>query len=275
VPGLKKGCDKNVIVLRSNRFKSSTNGSTPGRCNWLRSIVKSKIFITRQIIPLFSETRGREFELPQARHLSHFDSRPKGGDLQNVDDPHAGPRGFDIDCFGQGEAARISFEAQTNPLALLNYLDKFVDLNDEVTTEESAREQLLVLQTEIEKAEQNVQLIPQYERLLATTRQQLAALQKPEVKELIELQRHLATEREVRTQIVAKLQEAKADTGRKSPKTSIEEIRKLTEPTRLSVGAAEFRAETEQGVTNTEVDSRDYQEQQANHNHQQIEHLAS
>lgn len=61
------------------------------------------------------------------------------------------------------------------------------------------------LQTEIEKAEQQVQLIPQYERLLATAQQQLAALQKPEVKELIELQRQLASERELRTQILAKI----------------------------------------------------------------------
>lgn len=179
--------------------------------------------------------------------------RPKDGELQNVDNPHTGPRCFDIDCFGQGEAARISLQAQTDPLALLSYLDKFVDLKDAVTAEESAREQLLVLQTEIEKAEQKVHLIPQYERLLATTKQQLAALQKPEVKELIELQRQLATEREVRTQILAKLQEAKGDTSRRSPKTSIEEIRKLAEPGRLSVGAAEYRAILD-GAVSVETD---------------------
>ena len=144
--------------------------------------------------------------------------RPKDGELQNLDNPDIGPCSFDIDCFGQGEAARISLQAQTNPLALLNYLDKFVDLDDAIAAEENAREQLLILQSEIEKAEQNVQLIPQYERLLATTKQQLAALQKPEVKELIELQRELATERELRTQIVAKVREAKDNVGRGSPR---------------------------------------------------------
>ena len=65
---------------------------------------------------------------------------------------------------------------------------------DAVTAEEeAAREQLLSLQNEIEKAEQKVQQIPQYESLLGTTQKQLAALQKPEVKELIDLQRNLST----------------------------------------------------------------------------------
>ena len=99
--------------------------------------------------------------------------RPKGREVENIDNPF-GPDSFDVDCFGQGEAARISVEAQTNPLALLNYLDSFVDLDEALAAEEETREQLLTLQTEIEKAEQNVQLIPQYERLLTTTQQQLA-----------------------------------------------------------------------------------------------------
>jgi DNA repair ATPase RecN/histidinol phosphatase-like PHP family hydrolase len=172
----------------------------------------------------------------------HTLARLKDGEVQNVDDPDSGPCNFDIDCFGQGEAARISIEARTNPLALLNYLDRFVNLEDATAAEEAAREQLLALQTEIEKAEQQVQLIPQYERLLATTQQQLAALQKPEVKELIELQRQLSTERELRKQITAKLQDAKKDAGQRSLKAAIDDIVDLAEPADLTVGGAEFGA---------------------------------
>jgi DNA repair ATPase RecN len=190
--------------------------------------------------------------------------RPKDGEVQNVDDPDMGPCTFEIDCFGQGDAARISLQAQKDPLALLNYLDKFVNLNDAMKAEETARDLLLTLQTEIETAEQKVQLIPQYERLLATTRQQLKALQKPEVKELIDLQRQLATEREIRTQILGKLQEAKTDAGRKSPKISIGEIRGLAQTAKLSVGAAEFQAilaglatvETEIGAAEGQIKGR-------------------
>ena len=165
--------------------------------------------------------------------------RPKGGEVENVDNAF-GPCEFDVDCFGQGEAARISVEAQTNPLALLNYLDTFVDLDEAAAAEEETREQLLKLQTEIEKTEEKVQLIPQYERLLATTQQQLTALQKPEVKELIELQRQLA--RKLRTQIVVKIQEAKENVLAGSPKAAVREILELAGTANLAVGAAEFRA---------------------------------
>ncbi|MFM9850564.1 MAG: TrlF family AAA-like ATPase [Hyphomicrobiaceae bacterium] len=173
---------------------------------------------------------------------NHTLQRLKDGEVQNVDNPDSGPCSFDIDCFGQGEAARISVEAQNNPLALLNYLDKFLALDGQTAAEEAAREQLLILQTEIEKAEEKVQLIPQYERLLATTQQQLSALQKPEVKELIELQRQISTERELRSQIEKKLQEAKEDVRRGSPKGAIDELLALAKPSDLKVGTTEFRA---------------------------------
>ena len=168
--------------------------------------------------------------------------RPKDGELVNADNAAMGPNAFSIDCFGQGEAARISVQAQSNPFALLDYLDRFIALDEAIVEEEASREGLLDLQTKIEKAEQQVELIPQHERALATTRQQLAALQKPEVKELIELQRQLATEREVRRQIGVKLQEAKTDLTRQSPKTPVEQIHELAEADSLTVGAGEFRA---------------------------------
>jgi hypothetical protein len=99
--------------------------------------------------------------------------RLKGGELENVDAPDTGPTSFDIDCFGQGEAARISADAQANPLALLHYLDRFIDVDGALADEVLARDELLRLQTDIETATQKVQLIPQHERLLATTRELL------------------------------------------------------------------------------------------------------
>lgn len=167
--------------------------------------------------------------------------RRKECGLENVDDPDIGPHAFDVDCFGQGEAARISHEAQTDPLALLRYLDRFIDLSGAIREEETTRELLLTLQDEIEKAELQVALIPQYDRSLATTRQQLTALQKPGVRDLIELQRRLATERELRMQITEKLQEAKDGVIAGSRKASIEDIRNLADPAGLTVGGAEFQ----------------------------------
>jgi DNA repair ATPase RecN len=171
----------------------------------------------------------------------HTLSRAKDCPVVNDDDADFGPTAFDVDCFGQGEAAKIGLEAKTNPLALLNYLDKFVDLEEATAAEDAVRDQLLVLQTDIEKTEQKVQLIPQYERLLATTTRQLAALQKPEVKELIDLQRQLASEREVRQQIIKSIQEAKERLEDGTGRESIETILGLADPADLTVGTQEFR----------------------------------
>jgi DNA repair ATPase RecN len=168
--------------------------------------------------------------------------RPKDGAVTNLDDEDNGPRAFEIDCFGQGEAARISLQAQSDPLALLHYLDKFVDLDEALEAEEKAREALLNFQTEIEKSEQKVALIPQYERLLATTKQQLAALQKPEVKELIELQRKIANEKTVRQHVADALQEAKKEASGHSLKKFADQIKDIAVPEALSVGGTEFRA---------------------------------
>lgn len=167
--------------------------------------------------------------------------RRKDQTIQNVNDPEMGQTSFDIDCFGQGEAARISEQAKLNPLALLEYLDKFISLEESLKAEESAREALLSLQTEIEKSEQQVQLIPQYERQLNIAQQQLTALQKPEVKELIELQRKLANEREIRAQIIAKLQEIKKDLSLHSLVETIDEMKELADPKILAIGVEEFK----------------------------------
>ncbi|HSD37358.1 MAG TPA: PHP domain-containing protein [Rhodocyclaceae bacterium] len=184
----------------------------------------------------------------------HLLARYKGLPIENVDDADGGPCAFEIDCFGQGDAARISLQAQTNPLALLTYLDKFVDLDASLAEEEAARDELLKLQTEIEKAEQQVALIPQYQRQLQTTRNALAAMQKPEVKTLIELQRHLATERELRSQILAKLKQLKSGGDVTTQANAADEISALADPTTLTLGRKEFEAiVSEVGVFKTLV----------------------
>lgn len=172
----------------------------------------------------------------------HLLARHKERPLENVNDADGGPCAFDIDCFGQGDAARISIEAQRDPLALLNYLDKFVSLGAALEEEEAARDELLELQTAIEKAEQQVALIPQYQRQLLTTQNALAAMQKPEVKALIELQRHLATERELRAQIVAKLKQLKNSADVTTQASAADEIAKLANPSSLTLGRKEFEA---------------------------------
>lgn len=177
----------------------------------------------------------------------HNLARHKNGTIENLDDDLLGPCAFEIDCFGQGEAQQISQQAQSNPLALLDYLDRFIDISSTRAEEEVIRRQLLDLQTGIEEAEQLVEQIVGAERVLAVTKQQLQTLQKPDVKELIELQRELAQEKQVRSQISALLIAAKRGTSNAiSSHESITEIRGLAEPAKLSVGGLEFKVISEE-----------------------------
>jgi DNA repair ATPase RecN len=166
--------------------------------------------------------------------------RASGGVLENTDDPMMGPTSFEIDCFGQGETARISQQAESNPIALLSYLDRFVDLADASAAEAEVRDRLLSLQTEIEKAREKVTLIPQYERSLATAKQQLSALEKANAKEIITLQRQVSEEKEIRSRIVDYINSLQSELGDGSLTTTIDEIRALAQPTQLSVGATEL-----------------------------------
>ena len=170
----------------------------------------------------------------------HSLQRSTGSAVENLDDPVIGPVSFDIDCFGQGETTKISYQAHSNPLALLSYLDRFVDLREATDQETKARDLLLSLQTEIEKAQAQVDQIPQFERALAIVRQQLVALEKAKAKEIIELQRKVEEERAIRSQIAQKITELKTDLAQKSTTVKLGEIRSAADPTKLQLGSQEF-----------------------------------
>jgi hypothetical protein len=165
-----------------------------------------------------------------------------GEELVNIDDADFGPVAFRIDCCGQGETAKLSQRAQSDPLALLEYLDRFIDLEEAAKAEDSARDQLLELQSKIEEAELKVAQIPHYERYLTTTQQQLKASEKANAAEVIQLQRKMATEREVRSRIVEEWREIQIIITGGHAKEKIEAIRDLADPADMSVGASELKA---------------------------------
>ena len=103
----------------------------------------------------------------------HSLARPIAGEITNNDDPDWGPVTFPIDCYGQGETAKISQQAKENPFVLIQYLDKFVDKDEAAATEEEAKARLLETQGKIQEAELKLSQIPQYEKVLQSTKQQL------------------------------------------------------------------------------------------------------
>lgn len=139
----------------------------------------------------------------------HTLSRPISSRLTNVEDLLDGPIEFEIDCFGQGEAARVREQAKNDPLALLRYLDTFTKVDGLLEQEQDLRRALQSLYAQILQADQQIQTIPQTERSLNVIRQQLKAFETHKGAEVIALQRDLTKERARKEAITEQLRELK------------------------------------------------------------------
>jgi DNA repair ATPase RecN len=175
----------------------------------------------------------------QAGQVHHL-TRARGGDVENADDPDEGPASFPLESYGQGETQQISQRAQTDPAALLDYLDRFIDIREETTREEGLRQALLDLQSKIEEAVRKVELIPQYERDLALAQTQIQALEKAKAKDIIGLQRKLELERQIRQVISTAAQEIVRGTSQQHIRDNIEILKTAADPKTLVAGVTEF-----------------------------------
>ena len=135
----------------------------------------------------------------------HSLSRGIRESLINLDDPIDGPIEFSLDCFGQGEAARVREQAKGDPLALMKYLDTFTGVNDAIEQEHLSQEELRAQRTKIVDAEKNVAAIPQTRRSLSVVQEQLKSFEEAKGAEVIKLQRNLATEKAKREQLKLQL----------------------------------------------------------------------
>jgi ABC-type lipoprotein export system ATPase subunit len=177
----------------------------------------------------------------QAGQVHHL-TRARAGEIENADDPFEGPVSFPLECYGQGETQQISQRAQTDPTALLDYLDRFVDIREERTREEGLRQTLLELQSKIEDSIRKVELIPQYERDLALAQSQIQALEKAKAKDIIGLQRKVELERQIRQVISTAAQAIVHGTSQQDIKDNIAILKTAADPKALAVGSAEFSA---------------------------------
>lgn len=159
----------------------------------------------------------------------------------NVDDPDWGPTTFSIESYGQNETAQTSVRAQSDPSALLQYLDQFIDLESLFVEDERLREELLNNQTATEKAQQYVTRIPEYKKLLATVQQQLKALEAAHAQDVVALERKVAEERALRMGIEKQVAEISSQVKGTSVIELLRQVQNAAKPEDLKVGAAEFK----------------------------------
>ena len=172
----------------------------------------------------------------------HVLSRSKEGDILNLDDLLEGPTSFRIESYGQGETHEISQRAQNDPMALLTFIDRLVDVEEALGEEDKLRDDLNKLQPEIEQAERNVAAIPQVETDLKLRRSQLAKLKEKNGEAIITLQQQLESERRYRAAIAVALKELPTAVSEEAISEIADRIKDVIDITPIEVGATEFRS---------------------------------
>jgi hypothetical protein len=170
----------------------------------------------------------------------HTINKRAGMEPQNIDDPVLGPASCSIEAYGQNETAQTSFRAQSDPNALLEYLDQFIDFGDAKIADEALRGELLANQTLIEKAQTEVAKLPEFRKLLANVQQQLQALEKAKAPEIVALERQVAEERSLRSNLERKISDLSIHAKYSNVLETLGEIRKLVPGQALKVGASEY-----------------------------------
>jgi ABC-type cobalamin/Fe3+-siderophores transport system ATPase subunit len=142
---------------------------------------------------------------------SHSLARSKLSDIENLDDPASGSTVFPIESYRQGATNEISKRVQDDPLALLTFLDRLIQVEDEIKAEDDLREALTELAPKIARAAANVANIPGCEKEFKLKSDQLQRLRDDKGEEVIKLQQQLEGEKRARSaieQAIAKLSTA-------------------------------------------------------------------
>lgn len=141
----------------------------------------------------------------------HILSRGKGESMENVDDPILGPTVFPIESYRQAETNAISARVQEDPLALMTFLDRMIEMDDMIEKEHTARKALYELTPKIAEAMQNVAKIPDAEKDLATKKGKVERLKAERGEDFIHLQRRLESEKRTRLAVTQTDRPAKCD----------------------------------------------------------------
>jgi energy-coupling factor transporter ATP-binding protein EcfA2 len=169
----------------------------------------------------------------------HVVRRRINDDPENVTLPEVGAV-FPIESYGQNETAQTSVNAQSDPGALLKYLDQFVNLGALQAQDEEIRSALLENQSKIEKAQTEVNRIPEYTKLLASVQQQLKALETAHATEVVALERKVAEERGIRESIEKQVAGIPSQIKQGSLINALIAVSNASKPADLKVGSSEF-----------------------------------
>lgn len=169
----------------------------------------------------------------------HSLARSKFGSMENLDDPVSGSCVFPMESYRQGATNEISKRVQDDPLALLTFLDRLVQVEPAIAAEDEVRERLNELAPKIEKAAANVAKIPANEKELKLKGDQLKRLREGKGEEIIKLQQQLEGEKRARAAIELALAKLTGTVSSEAITSITADIRAFVEDQVIQVGAPE------------------------------------
>jgi t-SNARE complex subunit (syntaxin) len=175
---------------------------------------------------------------------THGISRIKADRLQNADNITADPILFPIECYYQGETHEIARRAKEDPAALLEYLDGFVEVADDLEQERKACETAAEQHARIVDLQTRMARIDHLDRELKVVQGQVAAVKTENGQEVLATLRTIARERTIRDDILEKASSITKGTSREDLKETAEAIKAAVDPKTLAVGGTEFGAIT-------------------------------
>jgi len=238
-----RGTGKSTMFEGMRAFSNSASGS---------NVINSDVWPDRIDIRFVDQAGG-----------VHRLSRSKGDECAtNLIDPLEGPERIPVECYGQGETQKISEQAQADPGALLRYLDRFTNVLEDITTEEKIRNEIFALNGEIATSRANVALIPQYERELSITKQQIKKFADGNAKQLIQTYQQIEQERQARRNVVEQARAVATNLDYESAKASLTLLKTAADESTLVLGKVEFAEikacaiDFETNLSNSESDLR-------------------
>ncbi len=169
----------------------------------------------------------------------HLLSRDKRSPMENVEDPVTGSTRFPVESYRQGETNEISKRVQSDPLALLTFLDRLIDVEDAISVEDSSRAQLNELAPKLKEARGNVARIPEFEREMRLKQDQVARLKKDRAEDVIKLQQKLEGEKRARMAVEAQLSQLSGKISHEAISAVIKGIKDSVGQNVIELGAPE------------------------------------
>jgi len=184
----------------------------------------------------------------------HSLARSKLSDIENLDDPVSGSCVFPIESYRQGATNEISKRVQDDPLALLTFLDRLIQVENEIKAEDDVREALAEVAPNIARAAANVAKIPGYEKELKLKSDQLQRLRNDKGEEVIKLQQQLEGEKRARGAIEQALVKLSGAVSSDAITEITADIRASVDDHVIELGAPEAtQIEADTGVYETAV----------------------